>query len=147
MNPSIFRSSSLSHKRMSVAICPFLLLPIPWAHWLLLYDFAFATDLQRLKEVADRVNRCPLGCGVLAGNAFGIDRDAMACELEFDGLIHNSMAGVADRDFVVETMQWGSTPMLHLSRWAEDLIIYTSAEFGFIKLVDAYSTGGFFMPQ
>jgi len=71
----------------------------------------------------------------------------MAKELGFDELIYNSMAGVADRDFVVETMQWGSTLMLHMSRWAEDLIIYSSAEFGFVKLADAYSTGSSLMPQ
>ena len=112
----------------------------------LLY-FTFATDLQRLKEVMKRVNRCPLGCGALAGNAFGVDRDLIAQELGFEGLIYNSMAGVADRDFVIETMQWGSTLMLHLSRWTEDLIIYSSAEFVFIKLADAYSTGSSLMPQ
>ncbi|EON62773.1 argininosuccinate lyase [Coniosporium apollinis CBS 100218] len=121
--------------------------PIRWSHWMLSYGLAFATDLQRLREVVKRVNRSPLGCGALAGNPFDIDRDAMAKELGFDELIYNSMAGVADRDFVVETMQWGSTLMLHMSRWAEDLIIYSSAEFGFVKLADAYSTGSSLMPQ
>jgi len=122
-------------------------MPILWSHWLLSYGLTFATDLQRLKEVMKRVNRCPLGCGALAGNPFGVDRDLIAQELGFEGLIYNSMAGVADRDFVIETMQWGSTLMLHFSRWAEDLIIYGSAEFGFIKLADAYSTGSSLMPQ
>ena len=121
--------------------------PIRWSHWLLSYGFAFATDLQRLREVFKRVNRCPLGCGALAGNPFNIDRDAIANELGFEGLIHNSMAGVADRDFVIETMQWGATLMQHLSRWAEDLIIYSTAEFGFVQLSDAYSTGSSIMPQ
>jgi argininosuccinate lyase len=83
----------------------------------------------------------------LAGNPFNIDRDAIAKELGFDGLIMNSMAGVADRDFVVETMQWGSMLMTHLSRWAEDLIIYSSGEFSFVRLADAYSTGSSIMPQ
>lgn len=121
--------------------------PIRWSHWMLSYGLAFANDLQRLREVKKRVNRSPLGCGALAGNPFGIDRDAMAKELGFDTLVYNSMAGVADRDFVVEFMQWGSMLMLHLSRWAEDLIIYSSGEFNFVKLADAYSTGSSLMPQ
>ena len=121
--------------------------PIRWSHWMLSYGLAFANDLERLREVKQRVNRSPLGCGALAGNPFGIDRDAMAKELGFETLIYNSMAGVADRDFVVETMQWGSMLMLHLSRWAEDLILYSSAEFNFVRLADAYSTGSSLMPQ
>lgn len=121
--------------------------PIRWSHWLLSYGLTFATDLQRLREVVKRVNRCPLGCGALAGNPFGINREALAKELGFEGLMYNSMAGVADRDFVVETMQWGATLMQHISRWAEDLIIYGTAEFDFVRLADAYSTGSSLMPQ
>jgi argininosuccinate lyase len=93
------------------------------------------------------VNKSPLGCGALAGNAFSIDRVAMAKELGFDSLIHNSMAAVGDRDFALEAMQWGSTLMLHISRWSEDLIIYASTEFGFVRLADAYTTGSSLMPQ
>ena len=109
-----------------------------------------ATDLQRLREVIKRVNKCPLGCGALAGNPFDVDREAIAKELGFSGtlqmlslifsllirigLLHNSLAAVGDRDFVVEALQWSSTLMLHLSRWAEDMIIYSSAEFGFVKM-------------
>lgn len=107
----------------------------------------FLADLERLREVIKHINRSPLGCGALAGNAFGIDREAMAKELKFEGLMYNSMAAVADRDFVLETMQWGSTLMLHISRWSEDLIIYSSAEFGFVRLADAYTTGSSLMPQ
>ncbi|KAI9663272.1 MAG: hypothetical protein M1821_008320 [Bathelium mastoideum] len=121
--------------------------PIRWSHWLLSYGFPFASDLQRLREVKKRVNRCPLGCGALAGNPFQVDRDAIAKELGFDGLMPNSLAAVADRDFVVETLQWASMLGLHLSRLAEDLIIYSSAEFGFVRLSDAYSTGSSLMPQ
>ena len=121
--------------------------PIRWSHWMLMYGSFFASDLQRLREVKARVNKCPLGCGALAGNPFNIDREAIAEELGFDGLIMNSMAGVADRDFVLETMQWGSMLMMHLSRWAEDLIIYSSGEFSFVRLADAYSTGSSLMPQ
>lgn len=121
--------------------------PIRWSHWLLSYGMAFATDLQRLDEVLGRVNRSPLGCGALAGNPFGIDREAMAKELGFDGLLWNSMGAVADRDFVTETLQWSATLMSHMSRWAEDLIIYSTAEFHFVRLADAYSTGSSLMPQ
>ncbi|KAF2085919.1 argininosuccinate lyase [Saccharata proteae CBS 121410] len=121
--------------------------PIRWSHWMLSYGMAFAADLERLRETIKRVNKCPLGCGALAGNPFGIDREALAKELGFDGLIYNSMNGVADRDFALETMQWGAMLMTHMSRWAEDLIIYSSAEFGFVKLADAYSTGSSLMPQ
>ncbi|KAF1983027.1 argininosuccinate lyase [Aulographum hederae CBS 113979] len=121
--------------------------PIRWSHWLLSYGLAFATDLQRLREVTARINRSPLGFGALAGNSFKIDREAMAKELGFDSLLFNSMGGVADRDFVVEAMQWGTTLMSHLSRWAEDLILYSSAEFNFVRLADAYSTGSSLMPQ
>ncbi|KAI9676768.1 MAG: hypothetical protein M1829_002863 [Trizodia sp. TS-e1964] len=121
--------------------------PIRWSHWLMSYGLAFCDDLDRLREVIVRVNRCPLGCGALAGNPFNIDRWAVAKELGFDDLIWNSMGGVGDRDFVVETMQWGATLMQHLSRWAEDLIIYSTAEFRFVQLADAYSTGSSLMPQ
>lgn len=71
----------------------------------------------------------------------------MAKELGFDGLIPNSMAAVGDRDFILEVMQWGSTLMLHLSRWSEDLIVYGTTEFGFVRLSDAYTTGSSLMPQ
>ncbi|KAK1760138.1 argininosuccinate lyase [Echria macrotheca] len=121
--------------------------PIRWSHWMLSYGFAFASDLERLREVIKRVNRSALGCGALAGNPFNIDRDMMAKELGFEDLLWNSMGAVADRDFVTETLQWGSMLMQHISRWAEDLIIYSTAEFGFVRLADAYSTGSSLMPQ
>ncbi|KAI1205044.1 argininosuccinate lyase [Annulohypoxylon truncatum] len=121
--------------------------PIRWSHWVMSYGLAFANDLERLREVVKRVNKSPLGCGALAGNPFHIDRDMMAAELGFDGLLWNSMGGVADRDFVAETLQWASMLMQHVSRWAEDLIIYSTAEFGFVRLADAYSTGSSLMPQ
>ncbi|KAI1411206.1 argininosuccinate lyase [Hypoxylon sp. FL1857] len=121
--------------------------PIRWSHWIMSYSLAFASDLERLREVIKRVNKSPLGCGALAGNPFNIDRDMMAAELGFDGLLWNSMGGVADRDFVAESLQWASMLMQHVSRWAEDLIIYSTAEFGFVRLADAYSTGSSLMPQ
>lgn len=121
--------------------------PVRWSHWLLSYGSYFAADLERLREVTRRVNKSPLGSGALAGNVFGIDREAMALELGFDGLIHNSMAAVGDRDFILETLQWASMLMLHISRLSEDLIIYGTSEFGYVKLADAYSTGSSLMPQ
>ena len=121
--------------------------PIRWSHWLLSHGSSFLSDLERLRQVIKRVNRSPLGAGALAGNPFGIDREAMAKELGFDDILPNSMAAVADRDFVVETLQWGSMFMTHISRWSEDLIIYSTAEFGFVRLADAYSTGSSLMPQ
>ncbi len=121
--------------------------PIRFSHWLLSHGFSFASDLERLDEVIKRVNQSPLGSGALAGNPFKIDRAAMAKELGFDSVLPNSLSAVADRDFVLETMQWGSFLMLHISRWAEDLIIYSSLEFGFVRLADMYSTGSSLMPQ
>lgn len=121
--------------------------PIRWSHWIMAHSAWFSTDLVRLRELRPRVNQCPLGCGALAGNAFAVDREFLAKELGFDSVISNSLFGVADRDFIVETLQWASTLMGHISRWAEDLIIYSTAEFGFINLADAYSTGSSLMPQ
>jgi argininosuccinate lyase len=121
--------------------------PIRWSHWLMSYATFLRNDLERLREVIKRVNKCPLGAGALVGNPFGIDREAMAKELGFDGVIMNSMAAVSDRDFVVEFLQWAATLMTHISRWSEDLIIYSTGEFGFVKLSDAYSTGSSLMPQ
>jgi argininosuccinate lyase len=120
---------------------------VRWSHWLLSHATGFTDELERLREVIKRVNRSPLGCGALAGNPFNIDREAMARELGFEGLLYNSLNAVGDRDFVFETLQWGSSFMLKMSRWAEDLIIYSSLEFGFVRLADAYSTGSSLMPQ
>ena len=121
--------------------------PIRWAHWLMAHASWFLTDLQRLRELRPRVNQCPLGCGALAGNAFALDRDYIAAELGFTSVAPNSLYGVADRDFIVETLQWSATLMSHVSRWAEDLIIFSTAEFGFVSCADAYSTGSSLMPQ
>lgn len=85
----------------------------------------------------------PLGCGALGGNPFPVDRDFLAKELGFKSLAENSLWGVGDRDFVVEFMMWASLTMTHMSRLAEDFILYSSAEFGFISLSDAYRYGSF----
>lgn len=121
--------------------------PVRWSHWLLSYATAFQSDLSRLRFTKSNINKLPLGCGAVAGNAFHINRVQMAKELGFEGLIMNSMSAVGDRDFVVEVLQCAATIGSHLSRWSEDLILYSSQEFGYIKLADAYTTGSSLMPQ
>ncbi len=121
--------------------------PIRWSHWLLSQVWAWQRDAQRLDELAVRVNVMPLGSGALAGNPLGVDRPALAADLAFAAITYNSMDGVSDRDFIAEFLFWGTMTMVHLSRLAEDLIIYSSREFSFVKLADAYSTGSSLMPQ
>jgi argininosuccinate lyase len=121
--------------------------PIRWSHWLLSRAWAWQRDAQRLDELAARVNVMPLGSGALAGNPLGIDRAALAADLEFAEITYNSLDGVSDRDFIAEFLFWGALVMVHLSQFAEDLIIYSSREFSFVKLADAYSTGSSLMPQ
>lgn len=121
--------------------------PIRWSHWLSSYATYFTEDFKRLRQIMDRINQSPLGAGALAGHPYGIDREFLAAGLGFDGVIGNSLVAVSDRDFIVELMFWGTLFMNHISRFAEDLIIYSTAEFGFIKLNDAYSTGSSLMPQ
>lgn len=111
------------------------------------FGFSFADDIERLRECLKRINKSPLGCGALAGNVFNIDRQMIAEELGFDGILWNSMNAVANRDFVTEFLQWGSLFMQHISRWAEDLILYSTTEFGFISVADTFSTGSSLMPQ
>ncbi|GAW10678.1 hypothetical protein ANO14919_000120 [Xylariales sp. No.14919] len=121
--------------------------PIRFSHWLLSHATFIMGDLKRLEGVQGRIELCPLGVGALAGNPFGIDRDFLASDLGFSAVHPNSLAAVADRDFVVEILQWSSLMMAHLSRLSEDLIIYSTAEFGFVCVADAYSTGSSLMPQ
>ena len=121
--------------------------PTRWSHWLLSHAWAWQRDAQRLQDLLPRVNLLPLGNGALAGNPFPIDRDWLAQELGFSAPTPNSLDGVSDRDFVAEALFWATMTMLHVSRWAEDLIIYSSREFGFVTLADAYCTGSSLMPQ
>lgn len=121
--------------------------PIRWAHWLSSYATYFTEDYKRLKQILARVNQSPLGAGALAGHPYGIDREFLAQGLGFDSVIGNSLTAVSDRDFVVETLFWLTLFMNHISRFSEDLIIYSTAEFGFVQLADAYSTGSSLMPQ
>ncbi|KAJ1744530.1 argininosuccinate lyase, partial [Coemansia sp. RSA 1591] len=121
--------------------------PIRWSHLLLSYAFWFQQDAQRFEQFMPRVSQLPLGAGALAGNPFQVDRTWLAQELQFDSVAPNSLYATSDRDFVAEFLFHASLVMVHISRLAEDLIIYSSAEFGFVKLADAYSTGSSLMPQ
>jgi argininosuccinate lyase len=121
--------------------------PVLWAHWCLAYYEMFSRDRERLDEVWRRTNILPLGSAALAGTSFEIDREAVAKELGFEGVTANSLDAVSDRDFAVEFTGACSLIMAHLSRFAEDLILYASSEFQFIELSDAVSTGSSLMPQ
>jgi len=121
--------------------------PIRWSHWLLSHAWAWQRDGERLAQAAERMNECPLGSGALAGNPFGIDRKKLAKNLGFTRPTRNSVDSVSDRDFVIELANWATLLMVHFSRFAEDLIIYGSQEFGFVRFGDSYSTGSSLMPQ
>ena len=107
----------------------------------------FLRDADRLADCRKRLNLCPLGSGAVAGATLPLDRGFMAEELEFSGPTANSMDATSDRDFVVEFVNALSLLGLHLSRWAEEMIIFSSQEFGFVQLPEAYSTGSSAMPQ
>ena len=121
--------------------------PILWAHWCLAYFEMLARDRERLADARKRINILPLGSGALAGTGFAIDREKVAKQLGFDSISKNSLDAVSDRDFAVEFTSCCSLVMVHLSRLAEDLILYCSAEFGFVELSDAVSSGSSLMPQ
>jgi argininosuccinate lyase len=121
--------------------------PILFSHWCLAYFEMFARDRDRLADVRKRVNVMPLGSGALAGTSYPIDREAVARELGFEAIARNSLDAVSDRDFCVEFVNAAALIMLHLSRLAEDIILYTTKEFGFIELGDAVATGSSLMPQ
>ena len=121
--------------------------PVLLAHWCLAYFEMLARDVDRLREVRSRVNVLPLGSAALAGTSLNIDRDALARELGFDRVSTNSLDAVSDRDFVIEFLSACALVMTHLSRLAEDIILYCTAEFGLFELGDAVATGSSLMPQ
>jgi len=121
--------------------------PILFAHYLLAYFEMFRRDLARLEDCGERADELPMGTGALAGTAFPIDRKRLARELGFARVARNSLDVTSDRDFVAELLFACALIMLHLSRWAEDLIVYSSPGFGYLELADAYSTGSSLMPQ
>ncbi|KAG8451781.1 hypothetical protein GDO86_003830 [Hymenochirus boettgeri] len=121
--------------------------PIRWSHWILSHAVALCRDAERLKEIKKRVNVLPLGSGAIAGNPLGVDREFLCKELNFDSVSLNSMDATSERDFIAEFLFWASLCMTHLSKLSEDLIIYSTKEFSFVTLSDAYSTGSSLMPQ
>jgi argininosuccinate lyase len=121
--------------------------PVLVAHWLLAYVEMFLRDAERLADCRKRLNVCPLGSGAVAGATLPLDRAFMAAELDFAGPTANSIDTTSDRDFVLEFVNVLSLLSLHLSRWAEEMIIFSSQEFGFVQLPEAYSTGSSAMPQ
>lgn len=121
--------------------------PILLSHWLLAHGEAFHRDAERILRAAASADCCPLGSGALAGSAFAVDRHAMAGELGFSRITSNSLDAVGDRDFALEYLFALSTLAMHLSRLAEDMVLFASTEFRFIELADEFSTGSSLMPQ
>lgn len=121
--------------------------PVRFSQWLLAYFWMLQRDRERLNDALKRIRRCPLGAGALAGNAYGVDRDWVARELGFDGITMNSMESVADRDYILEVLAWAAILGGHLSRLAEDLVLWASHEIAFIRLDEKYTTGSSIMPQ
>ena len=121
--------------------------PVLVAHWLLAYVEMFLRDAARLADCRARLNVCPLGSGAVAGTTLPLDRRAMASELGFDGATANSIDATSDRDFVIEFVNAVSLLALHLSRWAEEMLLFSTQEYGFLRLPEAYSTGSSAMPQ
>jgi argininosuccinate lyase len=121
--------------------------PLLLSHWLLSHGEAFQRDAERFHSVFVRADDCPLGSGALAGCAFPLDRQALARDLGFTRITANSLDAVSDRDFALEMLFAMSTLAMHLSRLAEDLILFASSEFAFLELPDEFSTGSSLMPQ
>jgi len=121
--------------------------PVSFAHHLLAYVEMFARDAERLADVRKRVNRLPLGAAALAGTSYPLDREQVAKALGFDGLCMNSLDAVSDRDFAIEFCAWAAITMMHVSRLAEEIVLWMSQNYGYIDLADRYCTGSSIMPQ
>lgn len=121
--------------------------PVLWPHHMLAYFEMFKRDRERLADNRKRLNICPLGSAAMAGTGFPIDRDFTAQELGFDDISANSLDAVSDRDFVLEFLSSASIIMTHLSRLSEELVLWTSSEFNFVRLPDSFCTGSSIMPQ
>ncbi|NJL92977.1 MAG: argininosuccinate lyase, partial [Anaerolineae bacterium] len=121
--------------------------PITAAHWLMSFFWMLARDRSRLADAARRLEECPLGSGALAGTPYAIDRPMLAAHLGFGGITANSLDAIADRDGVAEFLFAAALLMTHLSRLAEDIILYANPALGFVRLPDAFSTGSSLMPQ
>ncbi|WP_445495510.1 argininosuccinate lyase [Photorhabdus sp. SF281] len=121
--------------------------PVTFAHWCLAYVEMLARDESRLQDTLRRLDTSPLGCGALAGTAYDIDREQLASWLGFASATRNSLDSVSDRDYVLELLSDASISMIHLSRFAEDLIFFNSGEAGFVELSDRVTSGSSLMPQ
>ncbi|MFN3846260.1 MAG: argininosuccinate lyase [Paracoccaceae bacterium] len=121
--------------------------PVTWGHHMLAYVEMFARDRSRFEDARRRMNECPLGAAALAGTGFPIDRDMTATALGFDRPTANSLDSVSDRDFALEFLAASSICAMHLSRFAEELVIWSSAQFRFVRLSDKWTTGSSIMPQ
>ena len=121
--------------------------PVSFGHHMLAYVEMFARDAERLQDVRKRVNRLPLGSAALAGTTYPLDRERVAATLGMEGICHNSLDAVSDRDFAIEFTAAASLVMIHISRLSEELIIWMSQNFGFIKIADRFTTGSSIMPQ
>ncbi|MDC0535960.1 argininosuccinate lyase, partial [Francisellaceae bacterium] len=121
--------------------------PTTWGHYLLSFFEMLKRDAERFQEVRQRVNVSPLGCGALTGNSWGIDRQLMSDFMGFADISKNSLDSTSDRDFIIEFLSAASILSMHLSRLAEDLIIYSTTEFNMVELSDTVSTGSSLMPQ
>ena len=121
--------------------------PVSFAHHLLAYVEMFARDAERLADLRGRVNRLPLGAAALAGTSYPLDRERVARTLGFEGLCMNSLDAVSDRDFALEFAAFASITMVHVSRLAEEIVLWMSQSFGFVDLADRYCTGSSIMPQ
>jgi argininosuccinate lyase len=121
--------------------------PVTFGHHLLAYDAMLARDYERFIDCRKRVNRLPLGAAALAGTSFPIDRARVARELRFEAIATNSLDAVADRDFAIEFEAAGAITMVHLSRFAEELVLWSNPRFGFVTLADRFCTGSSIMPQ
>jgi argininosuccinate lyase len=121
--------------------------PVLWIHYLLAYFEMFGRDFERFSEARQRTNVMPLGSGALAGSGFPHDREAIMRDLGFDSITRNSMDVSGDRDFALDYLYAASVTMIHLSRLAEDWILYSSEEFGWIELGDGVTSGSSLMPQ
>ena len=121
--------------------------PVTFGHHLLAYVEMLERDRERMRDARRRVNRLPLGAAALAGTTFPIDRDFVAARLGFEGLCENSLDAVSDRDFAIEFCAAASLVMVHLSRLAEELVLWMSPRYGFVRLPDRFTTGSSIMPQ
>ena len=121
--------------------------PVLLAHHLLAHFWAFARDVDRWRDALRRADVSPLGAGALAGSSLPLDPDAVASALGFAGRFDNSLDAVSDRDFVAEALFVAALAQVHLSRLGEEIVLWTSEEFGFLQLADAYSTGSSMLPQ